>query len=48
MHVHLPHKSVVRTVRGSGHLGESYVGIASVRAGKGMVASGPMALQRQV
>ncbi|KAJ1464459.1 hypothetical protein T484DRAFT_1758078 [Baffinella frigidus] len=49
MHVHLPHKKTgVRTVRGSGHLGESYVGIASVRAGKGMVASGPMALQRQV
>ncbi|KAJ1472157.1 hypothetical protein T484DRAFT_1752875 [Baffinella frigidus] len=46
MHVHLPGKS--RIVRGSGHLGESYVGIASVRAGKGMVASGPMALQRQV
>lgn len=48
MHVHIPSRGGVRTVRGSGHLGESYVGIASVRAGKGMVASGQMQLQRQV
>jgi hypothetical protein len=40
------HDRPIRRVRGSGHLGESYVGVASVRAGKGMVASGPLHLQR--
>jgi hypothetical protein len=34
--------------RGAGHLGESYVGVASVREGKGFKQDGPPAYQRLV
>ena len=38
----------VEHVRGAGHLGESYVGCASVREGKGHRQDGPLALMRNV
>eukprot|EP00961_Rhodomonas_salina_P090517 1218111-Rhodomonas_salina.1 len=40
--------SLVEEIHGSGHLGPSYVGVASVREGKGVLPQGAARLQRLV
>jgi hypothetical protein len=41
-------RTEIETIQGSGHHGPDWVGVASVRAGKGYKVGGPLSLQRLV
>jgi hypothetical protein len=41
-------RSEIEHIQGSGHHGPDWVGVASIRAGKGYKTGGPLTLQRMV